>query len=83
MDVAKVAAFLCGDTKQVDDENHVKETNIVGRSCRKLRRSMELTCALARGFHSYRWSFIRVGEKYCSHEIIVCVFVFKKKSSNK
>ena len=58
----------------------LKTKNNVGRSCRKLRRSMELTCALARGFHSYRWSFIRVEEKYCSHEIIVCVFVFKKKA---
>ena len=26
MDVAKVAAFLCGDTKQVDDENHVENS---------------------------------------------------------
>ena len=62
MDAAKLAAFMCGDTKQVGkysrnfqpDESFLKSwfSNSV---CRRLTRFTASTCALATGFLSCRW----------------------------
>ena len=63
MDAAKLAAFMCGDTKQVGnysrnfqpDESFLKSwfSNSV---CRRLTRFTASTCALATGFLSCRWN---------------------------